>query len=92
MAGTAYVATFGLDRTLFTYNFRDDTIPVTLLHLLEFIIIVASALLLDWMIESYLKASIDETSPESKTKTHEVSGIVRPVIYLVVAIFFAYLF
>lgn len=92
MTVTAYVATSGQDRTLFTYSFRDDTIFVTLLHLLEFITIGASALLLDWMIESYLKASIDETSPDGNTGTSEVSGIIRPVIYLVVIIFAIYLF
>lgn len=92
VAITAYVALAGQDRTVFNYELHDDTIPVTLLHLLEFITIVVSALLLDWMVESYLKASIDELTPESKTRTKEVSGVVRPVIYLVVIVFFVYLF
>lgn len=92
LAGTAYVISSNPDFVLFSYDFGDDTYPVTILQVLGLITIGTTGFLLVWILEGYLKATIDDATHERGYKAKEVARIVRPVVFTLVVMLLSHLF
>ncbi|MTB51248.1 mechanosensitive ion channel family protein [Lewinella sp. W8] len=82
----AVLASLDLNPTLVNYSWGGTTRTLTLLLLLEICGIVGAAILLDWIIESYLKLSMKNSDDDSGPAPKEISRVVRPVIYLLTAL------